>query len=76
MPQRKKTENGKMDFTKDFYTIQEVAEYLNFTEATVRNWEHRDPPLIEFLDIGGSKRVSVKEVLRLSGRSTDILSKR
>jgi len=76
MPQPKRTHNGKMDFSKDFYTIQEVAEYLNFTEATVRNWEKRNPPLIEFLDIGGSKRVPVREVLRLSGRSTDMLSKR
>jgi len=71
-PEEPTKPSTRIVFDKEYYTVQQVADYLGFTEKTVRNWNERG--LIDFIDIGGSKRIPVKEVLRLSGKSTDLIA--
>lgn len=71
MTQPRRTRTGKIDFKKAHYTVAEVAEHLSFSVQTIRDWERARPQKIRFIDIGGSKRVPVTEVLRLCGKSTD-----
>jgi hypothetical protein len=82
MPNQQRIRNKSkfLDFTKPHYTVREVADYLGFSTKSIYDWNLLRPPRIEFVNLGTAEkpsyRVPVKEVLRLSGQTTTILSEK